>query len=63
MLVVALGLTGCAITGISSSAVCDVLESPLQALSDALAANPETPERVGEAGADVVILGQGACTV
>lgn len=63
MLAVVSGLTGCANIGISSAAVCDVLEVPLQSLSDALAANPKTPQPVGTAGADVVILGQGACTL
>lgn len=44
-----------------SEVVCEQLEAPVQALSDALVANPNTPRAVGIAGAEVVIITQGGC--
>lgn len=55
-----LGLTACLNIG-ATDALCDLLEAPVQSLSDALVANPETPEDVGVAGANVVITTQGGC--
>ena len=54
------GLSACLDTG-SDGVVCQELEAPLQSLSDALVAHPETPAPVGIAGAQVVIVGQGGC--
>ena len=62
MLVLATGMRSCLGTvPVSDSALCSRLQGPLAELSDALAAHPETPPAVGEAGTDTVIVGQAGC--
>lgn len=54
-------LSACFDTG-ANSVLCDELEAPAQALSDALVSNAsQTPQEVGAAGAKVVIIAQGGC--
>jgi hypothetical protein len=48
-------------TGTSDSGICAGLERSVRDLETALLAHPETPEAVGEAGADVVIGFDGGC--
>ena len=62
MLALSIGLSACAATvPVSEGALCSRLAGPLAKLSDGLAAHPETPPAVGEAGTDVVIVGQAGC--
>lgn len=56
-----LGLSACLGTGGSKDALCDELEAPVRALSDALVANPDTAAEVGIPGAQTVIIAQGGC--
>ena len=60
-LVATTGLSGCFATGTSEGVVCSRLSGPVQELSDALAGHPGTPEAVGEAGTEVVIIAQSGC--
>jgi hypothetical protein len=62
-LVAALGTTGCVSTVTSDSGLCMGLQRSVRALETALLANPQTPDAVGEAGADVVIGFDGGCRV
>lgn len=62
ILVAVIGLIGCTSTEVSDFEVlCGYLDRPVAQLSDALAAHPETPAAVGEAGTDVVITAQSGC--
>ena len=60
-LAVMIGLSACGVTGASEGVVCSRLSGPVQELSDALAGHPGTPEAVGEAGTEVVIIAQSGC--
>ena len=52
------GMSGC-VSPTSGSGLCAAL--PVEALASALLAHPETPDAVGEAGADVVIGYRAGC--
>jgi hypothetical protein len=54
-------MTACAPTVTSDSGICAGLQAPVRTLEAALLANPQTPDAVGEAGADVVIGFDGGC--
>ena len=54
-------MTACAPTVTSDSGLCAGLNRSVRALETALLANPQTPDAVGEAGADVVIGLDGGC--
>ena len=62
ILLAALGLTGCVAT-VSEPGLCAGLRGPVADLRGALLAHPETPEAVGEAGADVVLGFEAGCRV
>ncbi|GHE88373.1 hypothetical protein GCM10016455_05630 [Aliiroseovarius zhejiangensis] len=62
MIVTLIGVTGCA-TRASEPGLCAGLRPHVAALSDALAAHPNTPDPVGEAGTDVVIGFGAGCRV
>ena len=55
-----LGMTGC-VSGPTSEGLCLGLRSEVATLERALLAHPETPDPVGEAGADVVIGFDAGC--
>ena len=62
LMALATGMTACSVTApVSDSALCSRLAGPLAKLSDGLASHPETPDAVGEAATDVVIVGQSGC--
>ena len=56
----AIGATGCA-PRVGTDALCAPLRPYVANLRTALEAHPETPDPVGEAGADVVIGYEGGC--
>lgn len=55
-----LGMTGC-VAGTSEPGLCAGLRAPVDALERTLLAHPQTPDPVGEAGADVVIGFNAGC--
>lgn len=55
------GLSACGAIEASEGVVCSRLSGPVERLSDALLAHPDTPDPVGEAGTDVVIIAQAGC--
>lgn len=60
LLAVGLGTSGC-VNPASDAGLCLGLRGDMAALRRALTDHPETPDPVGEAGADVVIGFEGAC--
>ena len=61
LLVATTGILASCVSATSNTALCSRLSDPLDRLSGALADNPQTPQAVGEAGVDVVVVGQSAC--
>lgn len=66
LLVALLGTTACVIPGLderppTDAGVCIALAGDVAALRRGLEAHPETPDAVGEAGADVVIGFEAGC--
>lgn len=57
--VVLTGLSGCAT--VNEAGLCAGIAAPVAALRSALLSNPQTPDAVGEAGADVVIGIEAGC--
>lgn len=53
------GMTGCAIP--NDAGICAAISPHVAELRTALLAHPETPDDVGEAGADVVIGIEAGC--
>ena len=56
----ALGMTGCGMTA-TDEGMCIAQRADMERLRAALLAHPETPDAVGEAGADVVIGFRAGC--
>ena len=59
-LAVVAGTSGCSAPAVDSG-LCRALARPVQDLRAALEGHPETPDQVGEAGADVVIGLEAGC--
>ena len=61
ILMIALGLTACAVPAPTKAVPCIALTPRTDALRSALVRHPQTPEEVGQRAADVVLGTEAVC--